>query len=102
MRHNHKTDTIFFNFFAKCFGNKRESVSETKIIFFKKKCFNLENICEMKVSSKQELFFFSENVFIWKTFAKRKCFRNESKIVLVCETFFCFLFFKKMPETKTL
>ena len=34
MDHNHKTDTTFFNFFAKCFVNKSESVSETKIFFF--------------------------------------------------------------------
>jgi len=39
MGHNHKTDAIFFSFFAKCFGNKSESVSETKKIFFKSKMF---------------------------------------------------------------
>jgi len=34
-----------------------------------------------------------------KRFLVRKNLRNESKIVLVFETFFLF-FFKKMPETK--
>jgi len=49
--------------FTKCFRYKSESVSETKIEFF-----------------------WNVIVFIEKTFAKSKCFRNESKIVCVFET----------------
>jgi len=53
--HDHKTDAIFSVCFTKCFRNKSESVSETKInVFLKRKCFYLQNICEMKVFSKQK------------------------------------------------
>ena len=62
MGHDEKTDAIFSVYFTKCFRSKSENVSETKIKIF-----------------------WNENVFIQKTFAKRKCFRNESKIVLVFE-----------------
>jgi len=33
----------FFNFFAKCFRNKSESVSEMKVILFKTKIFSFKN-----------------------------------------------------------
>jgi len=72
-----------------------------KVIFFKTKIFSFKKHLRNESVFETRIIFFLMKIFFWKTFAKRKCFRNESTIVLVCETFFCFLFFKKMPETKT-
>ena len=42
----------------------------------------------------------NKKVFIQKTFPKRKCFRNESKIVLVFETFVLLFFFTENARNK--
>jgi len=42
--------------------------------------FLLRSVTKTKIN-----FFWNENVFLYKTFAKRKCFLNESKIVFVFE-----------------
>ena len=54
----------------------------------------------MKVLPKRKYIFLNENVFISKMFAKRKCLWNESKIVLVFESFFVFFFSKKCQKQK--
>jgi len=47
MGHDEKTDEIFFDFFTTCFGNKSESVSETKMFLFRKH-LRTESVYEMK------------------------------------------------------
>jgi len=59
----------------KVFPKKSESVSETKIVFFKRKCFYSYTTCEAKVFLKRKKNCFqNENVFIYKPFTKQKCF----------------------------
>jgi len=64
-----------------------------KKYFFKTKLFLLR-----KHLRNESVFEKKEKCFYWETFAKRKCFRNEIRIVLVFETFVCCFFL--MPETK--
>jgi len=67
-------------------------------LYLKLKYFNLQT--KVEVFPKRNNFVLTENVFTQKTFAKRKCFRKESNIVFLFETFFIFCF-KKNARNKT-